>query len=182
MKKICVLPMGVVDPDMLEAVESGIRQTFARDVERLGGITAPEFAFDGSRRQYSSELILRGLLRLVTGEMDRVLAVTEVDLFIPMLTFVYGQAQLKGRTAVISTARLRQEFYGLTPNPALTVRRAVKESLHELGHTFGLTHCLVPTCLMSTATTIGQLDAKREKLCEDCSFLLDQMKSVLIHT
>ncbi len=72
------------------------------------------------------------------------LALTGRDLFVPVLTFVFGQAQLGGRVAVVSLARLRQEFYGMAPNGEILMERAVKEALHETGHTFGLVHCRGP--------------------------------------
>ena len=85
--------------------------------------------------------ILRSLLNLKPEGENRLLGITDVDLFIPMLSFVLGQAQLGGPTAVVSVARLRQEFYGLPPDLPLLRARAVKEAVHEIGHTFGLTHC-----------------------------------------
>ena len=89
------------------------------------------------------------------------LAVTDRDLFIPVLTFVYGHAQLGGRVAVVSLARLRQEFYGMAPNHELLLERAAKEALHESGHTFGLVHCADRSCAMSLATNIRQIDDRQ---------------------
>ncbi len=182
MSGIHLLPIGSNDEEILIAIGSGINRTFGVGVHWLQDIGTPEYAFDPARKQYSSELILRSILRQASDGMFRILAVTDVDLFIPMLTFVYGQAQLRGKTSLISTARMRQEFYGLPPSRVLMLRRVVKESLHELGHTFGLTHCLVQTCPMSVATVISQLDAKGEELCSDCSFLLGHTLSTLSQT
>ena len=182
MSGIHLLPIGPVDEDPLIAIGSGIRCTFGVAVHRLQHIEVPDYAFDSVRNQYSSELILRRIAQRSSDGAVRILAVTDVDLFIPMLTFVYGQAQLNGKTSLISTARMRQEFYGLPPSRALMLRRVVKESLHELGHTFGLTHCLVPSCPMVVATVISQLDAKGETLCSDCSFLLKRALSRLSQT
>ena len=78
--------------------------------------------------------------------LHRVLGVTDVDLAIPMLSFLFGQAQFDGPVAVVSLCRLHQEFYGLPRRRRLLRERTVKEVLHELGHTFGLVHCAEPTC------------------------------------
>jgi archaemetzincin len=94
--------------------------------------------------------------------------VTEADLAIPTLTFVFGQAQLDGQVAVLSLARLRQEFYGLPSDETLLRERVTKEVLHELGHTFGLTHCAESKCVMSLATHIGLVDNKEERYCTHC--------------
>ncbi len=100
------------------------------------------------------------------------LGVTEQDLFIPMLTFLYGQAQLGGRAAIVSLARLRQEFYGLATDDPLLRLRASKEALHEVGHTFGLVHCRDERCVMAASTGIERVDSKRGEFCRPCAILL----------
>src|SRR5690242_7585490 len=65
-----------------------------------------EFTYDAARRQYASLPVLEMLARICPAGALKLLAVTECDLFIPVLTFVFGHAQLAGRVAVISFARL----------------------------------------------------------------------------
>ena len=91
-----------------------------------------------------------------------------MDLAIPVLTFLFGQAQLDGPVALLSLCRLRQEFYGLPADEALLRERAAKETLHELGHTFGLTHCSDMRCSMSLSTDIALVDAKGGRYCPRC--------------
>ena len=81
----------------------------------------------------------------------RELGVTVGDLYVPLLTFVFGEAQVDGSCATVSTARLRKEFYGLPADEALLRERLLKESLHELGHTFGLRHCADWRCVMASS-------------------------------
>ena len=89
-----------------------------------------------------------------------------------MLSFVYGQAQLGGPVALLSLARLRQEFYGLGPNTGLFLSRVRKETLHEVGHTYGLTHCGDARCTMALSTDVRHVDAKNEEFCSGCAILL----------
>ena len=110
----------------------------------------------------------------VPEDACKLLAVTERDLFIPVLTFVFGQAQLGGRAAVVSLARLRQEFYGLAPNREVFLERALKEALHETGHMFGLVHCADRSCAMSLATNVRQIDMKRAAFCARCAARLER--------
>jgi archaemetzincin len=135
-----------------------------------------EFAYDGNRRQYASFSVLELLLRLCPANALKLLAVTECDLFIPVLTFVFGHAQLGGRVGVISFARLRQEFYGLVPHREVFLERAYKEALHETGHTFGLVHCPDRNCAMSLATNVRQIDLKQAAFCGPCSARLARRK------
>ena len=103
--------------------------------------------------------------------VSRVLGLTACDLFVPMLSFVFGQAQLGGEAALVSIARLDQAFHGLPPRRSLLLERTVKTVLHELGHTYGLLHCPDRTCAMALATNVAQLDAKESRYCESCRTL-----------
>jgi archaemetzincin len=99
----------------------------------------------------------------------RLLAVTSVDLYVPVLTFVFGEAQLTGSCAVVSLHRLREEFYGLPPREDLMRERLVKEAVHELGHTFGLRHCDDWRCVMTSSHAVERLDVKSAEFCFLCS-------------
>lgn len=126
------------------------------------------FAYDALRRQYHSTAILASLDRTVAEAESRVLGVTALDLFVPIFTFVFGEAQICGRCAVVSTYRLRQEFYGLPTNPVLTEERLLKESVHELGHTYGLRHCHNWRCVMASSHAVDRVDLKSAELCAAC--------------
>jgi archaemetzincin len=98
----------------------------------------------------------------------RVLGVTSLDLYIPILTFVFGEAQLDGACALVSTHRLRQEFYGLPGDPGTLRERLLKEAAHELGHTLGLPHCEDYACVMASSHTVEWIDLKTSQFCAEC--------------
>ena len=125
--------------------------------------------YDSKRRQYHSSPILKELLRNLPPDAYKAIGVVSFDLFIPILTFVFGEAQLNGKVAVVSTARLEQTFYGLPSNRLLLHRRLVKEMKHELGHTFGLLHCPQKSCVMSLASNVTDVDLKGLTFCEACN-------------
>jgi archaemetzincin len=131
-------------------------------------------AFDPVRNQYYSTAILQLLARDNDAEGMRVLAVTSLDLYVPVLTFVFGEAQLGGGCAVVSLHRLREEFYGLPANGKLLRERLLKEALHELGHTFGLRHCADWRCVMASAHAVERLDIKSAKFCPACRAAIDR--------
>jgi archaemetzincin len=89
-----------------------------------------------------------------------------------VLTFVFGEAQLEGRCALVSLHRLREEFYGLPGSDALLRERLLKESVHELGHTFGLRHCDDWTCVMASTHAVERLDVKSVEFCRTCAHRL----------
>jgi archaemetzincin len=128
-----------------------------------------EATFDRSRRQYNSTLLLEQVLNLGGGPGERRVAVVDVDLHIPVLAFVFGEAMLSGPAAVVSTHRLANSYYGLPRDEALLTRRLAKELVHELGHTLGLRHCRQFECVMRTSTHVGEIDLKRGTLCGACA-------------
>lgn len=123
--------------------------------------------YDYSRGQYNSTLLIKELLRRFDNK-SKILGITSVDLFVPVLTYVFGEAQLDGVAGVMSTFRLDDSIYGLPPDDIKLFERSVKESAHELGHTFGLFHCRNFDCAMHSSTTVDDVDIKGGTLCKEC--------------
>ena len=169
-----MVSIGSVPERALEWIEKAAAEWFPLPIRRLGALAIPEGAYDRKRGQYQSVEMMKMLAQQAPSDALRILGVTDVDLAIPMLTFLFGQAQFDGRVAIVSLCRLHQEFYGLPPDDALLRERTVKEALHELGHTFGLAHCPDTKCAMSLATHIGLVDAKNEQYCDRCGLQLVQ--------
>ena len=129
-------------------------------------------AYFPERNQYHATLILASLLRRLPDPDSRILGISSLDLFVPVLTFVFGQAQLEGPGALLSTFRLRNEFYGMPPDPYVLLDRTIKEAVHELGHSFGLVHCPDHRCVMSSSTYVEEVDVKGDWYCPACEGFL----------
>jgi archaemetzincin len=106
------------------------------------------------------------------------LAVADVDLYIPILKYVFGEAQIGGPCAVVSAHRLRQDFYGLQPDEELLHSRLLKESVHELGHTLDLRHCQDYRCAMASAHAVEWIDLRESTLCDCCRAQLRSGRSL----
>ena len=174
MNGLYLVAIGNLPAGALDWIESAAAEWFPLPVRRLPSLSIPESAFDPKRGQYQSVEMMKMLAQKAPRDAARVLGVTDVDLEIPMLSFLFGQAQLDGPIAVVSLCRLHQEFYGFPAQESLLRERTVKEVLHELGHTFGLVHCSQSSCAMSLATHIESVDAKKEQYCERCGMRLVQ--------
>lgn len=166
-------------PELMDRLGEALERILGMTVRQRTPAFDPETAYQPARGQYSSTTMLRLLLgdTGITGE--RLLGVTSVDLCTPVLTYVFGEAQLDGRAGVVSIQRLRPEVYGLPPDDALLYARLEKESLHELGHTFGLLHCDDAGCVMHASTYAEEIDFKGPGLCARC---MDVVRTVVERT
>lgn len=127
-----------------------------------------DFALDSRRGQYHATQILRRIRDVEQDENVRALGITRLDLFVPILTFVFGEAELGGRCALVSLQRLDERYYGLPAREELLRERLVKEAVHELGHTFGLRHCEDWRCVMTSSHAVDRLDVKGLDFCREC--------------
>ncbi len=171
---IVISPVGGVSIDMCEQIAHHVQLFFGYQTYVKSLIDNIEFAFDDQRKQYHSTPILTKLTGEAPEGILKILAVTEEDLFIPILTHVYGEAELGGTSCIISTCRLHE--IGLETEET-GCKRLIKEAIHELGHTFNLRHCEEKTCIMHYCRTLKDVDFKSNQYCRYCSVLLsDEMK------
>ncbi|HET7754273.1 MAG TPA: archaemetzincin family Zn-dependent metalloprotease [Anaeromyxobacteraceae bacterium] len=167
MDGICVWWIGENEPEsgMIDHVQIHVERAFDVPVRIISDPARPEGTLDARRRQHASGRVLKWLLEKGPPGA-KVLGVTDVDLFIPILTFVFGEAQLGGTAAVVSTARLKEPLP--VSDPRLVVERLAKEAVHELGHAMGLVHCATPDCAMGRSASVRDVDSKRGSLCGSC--------------
>jgi archaemetzincin len=157
--RVTLVPIGRPDPDALRALGHDLAAT-GFDVEPGESELLPDAAYDPRRNQYRAAELLAPL-RSLPG--DRVLGVTDADLYEDDLNFVLGLAERYGRAAVISLARL-----GLGADPARARARALKEAVHEIGHTLGLGHCADKSCVMHFSNRLADTDRKTSRFCATC--------------
>jgi archaemetzincin len=171
-----LLPLLFPDNKLLEDVRQALSDAFGLPASILRESFSLDPGYDPVRNQFNSSWILSQLLNRAPGESCKILGVTEVDLFVPVLTFVFGEAQVNGKAAVVSSFRLRDELYGLPKNPKRLKERLKKEAIHELGHTFGLIHCRDPECVMHSYTYAEEIDLKSKDFCHTCAALFERKK------
>ena len=168
MKLLQLVPIGECELRTIEQLGPALSQRLGVPWDALGEKVAIDAAYHAERRQYHSTEILTGLRKLAGAECWRILGVTDFDLYIPILTFVFGEAQMGGSVAVVSTHRLHQEFYGLPGDEELFRDRLLKESLHEIGHTLDLRHCEDYRCAMAGSHAVEWIDLKEAAICSEC--------------
>ena len=176
---ILISPVGELSAELVEAVAGEIKQVFGFSTETSPILPDISFALDDNRNQYHSTTILDRLATNIPPHAIRVLAIAQVDLFIPILTHVYGEAQLGGQACIVSTFRLNERRSGMNVPPKY-IERIVKEAIHELGHTFNLRHCPNDICIMHYCRNEEDVDHKSDQLCRYCTIMLeDEIKRLL---
>jgi len=170
--KIGILRVGQVDSHVINRIQENLNMIFTKTTCALISETMPipSEAFNNARQQYRSDIILSRVHSYAEKDkaLDRVLGTVNVDIFVPELNFVFGEAECPGKATLISLWRLRPEFYGKAPNMELFLERITKEAVHELGHSLGLRHCSNPFCVMYFSNSIFETDRKQSLFCTKC--------------
>jgi archaemetzincin len=167
-QQITLISFGYFRKDILEVIAEAVKHQFLLSVIfREGHLDLSEF-YDPARRQYNGNRLLKQVDAEFASDASKTLGLFSVDLFIPILTYIFGQAALNGRTGIASLYRLSNERYGIEPDDKLLLERFTKEVIHELGHTFGLMHCIIPSCVMRSSTYVEDIDQKEQHLCLRC--------------
>jgi len=175
LQQITLLSFGYFEKDFLEQLAEVVKREFLFPVKiKDGHIDLSEF-HDPARRQYNGNRLLKEVDSLYSSESYKTLGLFSVDLFIPILTYIFGQAFLNGRTGIASLYRFSNERYGMKKDDQVLLERFTKEVIHELGHTFGLIHCHIPSCVMRSGTYVEDIDQKSWNLCVTCRTLIGRV-------
>lgn len=172
--KLYVVPIQLSDDSSVGLLLTYLAHAFRIETEILWKEFDLTKAYDAGRHQYYSSTILAELIENPPADAFRMLGVTGVDLYVPVLTYLFGEAQFKGLGAIISTFRLQNEFYEQPHDTQLFHERLLKEAVHELGHTYGLVHCNYPGCVMNSSTYIEDVDEKMVSFCGACAKIVEE--------
>jgi len=174
-QRILLISLGHFAKKFLENITHDVQTYFGIPAKYVIDRTDLFPFFDATRRQYNANKVLKHLEGVASQGNTKTLGLCQVDLFIPILTFIFGQAIFKGKTGVVSTYRLRNEQYGMPGDEQLLYERFRKVVFHELGHAFGLIHCHVPSCVMRSSTYVEDIDQKKHLFCPKCREELENL-------
>ena len=186
---IALLPIGIDEKDkknIFDPLTSHTASIFDASITILTEspqlIDSFRVLFNEHRNQLNSDKLLHYLATAIikdnTGSYDLkntiILGICNFDAYSSGLKFVFGQASLTGGVAAIYLPRLRQEFYGISADISIFIERVLKESTHEVGHTFGLAQCPKQSCVMHFSNSIVDTDRKAKDFCNVCCDKLHQ--------
>ena len=174
---INVVPIHLSNSGLLNDVFIELSKRFDSNVKIRELDVNIDSAFSVERKQFFSTQLLANAIKLSDNINGKILLLTEFDLYVPALTFIFGEAQLNGKHSIVSLCRLHEEFYSGVSNYKLLLERALKEILHELGHNFGLKHCHDWDCVMHASLSIEEVDIKGNQYCKTCAEKVEGYKT-----
>jgi len=166
--EIFIAPVKFHNTLLLQNLVYELSRRFSSDVEVIDLRLNIDNFFSHERKQYFSTQIIAEAMKLTDSYNGKVVILTDVDIFVPALTFIFGEAQLNGKHSILSVCRLYEEFYSNASDKNLLLSRTIKEALHELGHCYGLRHCLDWDCVMHSSPGIEEVDIKGISYCRNC--------------
>ncbi len=172
MQRCGVIPYNFNNQELLNFIIEKIKHEFQLDIQIIDHTFNNKILYNRERNQYFSTGILEEVLTYYANDYEKLIVLTEYDLYVPVLTFLFGEAQLNGKAACISIHRLYQEFYGLPDNDNLLFERTIKEVFHELGHTYNLRHCKLWDCVMHSSSNVDEIDIKTAQFCRECKNII----------
>lgn len=176
MTEITLAPINFSNPDLIDKIIPELKKFLSSPINLIPLKLDLSFAYSNERGQYYSTKILQQLLPYSESSDGKFIALVEVDLYIPVFTYVFGEAQLNGKVSIVSLCRLHEEFYSGNSDDKLLIERTIKEILHELGHNFGLVHCKNWDCVMHSSLGIEEVDIKGIDYCRSCKSLIANSK------
>lgn len=177
MIKVGVVPMGNVPVMATKVIAAHVHAYFDLQADVLTCLPVPLHAFDSGRMQYDAGQVLIKLEKEIFKGYQKIIGVINGDLFVPVFSYVLGEARQGGRCALVSIYRLDEKVASGPVVPSQLLERCAKVALHELGHLFNLTHCSDPLCLMHISGDVRELDQRRFNLCRYCKMFFEQSLS-----
>ena len=168
MQNLYIVPLEVSDSELIIRIVNELKKLFKTNVETVELNLDLSSCLSSDRNQYYSTKIISNSIPLTVDYKGKVILLLESDLFIPVFTYIFGEAQLNGKHSVVSLCRLHEEFYTGRTDDELLFQRTMKEILHEVGHNFGLTHCLNWECVMHSSKNVEEVDIKGATYCKEC--------------
>lgn len=167
-------PVVFSNTQLIERIVGALQQSFKTRVSKISLSIDTDSLYSYERRQYFSTGFIEQATAQTAHFKGKIILITELDIYVPVLTFLFGEAQLRGKHSIVSVFRLHEEFYSGTTDNELLFMRTAKEVYHELGHNFGLIHCHDWDCVMHSSNNVEEVDLKGNIYCKNCNELLNK--------
>ena len=167
---IRLVPLGDVEPELLEAVSKAITSRVNATIEIAKGEPLPPEAFYKPRKRWRAEKLLEFLDTTKATGAWRVVGVTNAEISTTKGDIfdwgIAGLGTIGGPSCVVSAQLYKKH----SKTKAVMLHRFSDVAVHELGHTLGMPHCESTGCVMADAkgNAIKSADHSTGQYCEPC--------------
>jgi archaemetzincin len=165
---VAVVPFAHAPTTAAKVIAAHVSGYLNLAVETLPPMDIPPNALDKRRLQHNAATLIQAIEAMPIENYFKIIALFDVDLFIPLFTHVFGEARQNGRVAIVSLFRLESHADGSSPPSDRVLERVAKIALHELGHLLNLLHCDDDRCLMHFSGGVDTLDQTTFNFCRYC--------------
>lgn len=158
--------LGCKDIDK-QKVFSEVNKVYSLEIKELNSLKDIDFAHNPKRNQYLADRILSALENFLPNSNCVLVLVVDKDLYTEGFNYIFG---LAGKNvSVVSIYRFKPcTVVDTQKEQNLLTERTIKTIIHEIGHCFGLSHCLNPKCVMYFSNWVGDTDKKGKDFCTKC--------------
>jgi archaemetzincin len=165
---VAVIPFESASLTAVNVIAAHVSGYLNLAADTLKPFDIPSGALDDGRLQYNAATLIAAIEAMPLNDYFKIIALFDVDLFIPLLTHVFGEARQNGRVALVSLYRLANHAGGSSSSDERVLERVAKIALHEMGHLLNLLHCDDERCLMHFSGHLEALDQTRFNFCRYC--------------
>jgi len=173
-----IAPVEIKNQELIDKIIEETQRSFNINSSAIKLNFNTDQLYSEERKQYFSTGFITQAIEQTQNIDGKILIVTELDLYVPVLTFLFGEAQLHGKHSIVSFCRLHEEFYSENENKSLFYERALKEVFHELGHNYGLIHCHDWDCVMHSSNSVEEVDIKGFYYCGNCASKVEKQNGI----
>lgn len=174
---IGLFAIGEINLELLNRLTACLEERFLFGFTIEAPLPLSAAAYNISKKQYFAPTILKKVKISPNSKLHFAVGLTPVDLYGTDMNFMYGAANRTERIAIVSTHRLRPEYYGNPVSPDIFFGRLLKEITQQLVHCMGGKNCYSRTCVLHSTKNVYEIDSKDSLFCYDCERKIRQLSS-----
>jgi len=168
LEKVSLVPINGISTGFCERLAPCLEERFFYKFAVEKPLTLSPTQANSARHQFFLNTVFNRIVSAFPRHDGLLFGILASDLYKTSHPFIFSDASESDRVAVVSTFRLRNEFYNQPADDTVLFNRTLKECGHALGHASGLKHCYDARCAMYLSQSVYDTDAKLTYFCDAC--------------